>query len=151
MWVWILYESLTQCCAAACVREACLMLTLSSGPCSVRACPFLHRGLLFCDTDRCLHGPPVDSTTEIPEKVHVTCTPEWYYSHKIISLYFFYSKAICQFQGRSYFEGERSTGYSSSGVCVLYECQVSGCQVPTCCPCAEVLTVNYSARAREAG
>lgn len=98
MWVWILYESLTQCCAAACVREACLMLTLSSGPCSVRACPFLHRGLLFCDTDRCLHGPPVDSTTEIPEKVHVTCTPEWYYSHKIISLYFFIPKQYVSFK-----------------------------------------------------
>lgn len=36
----------------------------------------------------------------------------------------FYSKAICQFQGRTYFEGERNTVYSSSGVCVLYECKV---------------------------
>lgn len=32
-------------------------------------------------------------------------------------------KSICQFQGRTYFEGERSTVYSSSGVCVLYECK----------------------------
>lgn len=40
------------------------------------------------------------------------------------TLYFFYFKAICQFQGRTYFEGERSTVYSS-GVCVLYECKVS--------------------------
>lgn len=42
-----------------------------------------------------------------------------------IHLYvFFYSTAICQFQGRTYFEGERNTVYSSSGVCVLYECKV---------------------------
>ncbi|EGV98798.1 Protein kinase C-binding protein NELL2 [Cricetulus griseus] len=32
-------------------------------------------------------------------------------------------KSTCQFQGRSYFEGERNTVYSSSGMCVLYECK----------------------------
>uniref|UniRef100_A0A8C8YP70 Protein kinase C-binding protein NELL2 n=1 Tax=Prolemur simus TaxID=1328070 RepID=A0A8C8YP70_PROSS len=60
-------------------------------------------------------------------------------------------KAICQFQGRTYFEGERSTVYSSSGVCVLYECkdqtmklvESSGCPALDC-PESHQITLSHS-------
>lgn len=38
---------------------------------------------------------------------------------------FFSSEAVCVFEGRTYFEGQRETVYSSSGDCVLFECKVS--------------------------
>lgn len=31
---------------------------------------------------------------------------------------------MCVFEGRTYFEGQRETVYSSSGDCVLFECKV---------------------------
>lgn len=48
--------------------------------------------------------------------------------YKIIVLFcfvlFFPSEAVCVFEGRTYFEGQRETVYSSSGDCVLFECKV---------------------------
>ncbi|ELK08448.1 Protein kinase C-binding protein NELL2 [Pteropus alecto] len=60
-------------------------------------------------------------------------------------------KSICQFQGRTYFEGERNTVYSSSGVCVLYECkdqtmklvESSGCPALDC-PESHQITLSHS-------
>lgn len=37
---------------------------------------------------------------------------------------FFSPEAVCIFEGRTYFEGQRETVYSSSGDCVLFECKV---------------------------
>lgn len=36
----------------------------------------------------------------------------------------FSAEAVCIFEGRTYFEGQRETVYSSSGDCVLFECKV---------------------------
>ncbi|XP_068950342.1 protein kinase C-binding protein NELL2 [Petaurus breviceps papuanus] len=60
-------------------------------------------------------------------------------------------KSICHFQGRTYFEGEKKTLYSSSGVCVLYECkdktmkfvENSVCQ-PLNCPDSHHITLPHS-------
>lgn len=45
-------------------------------------------------------------------------------NHCVFSFYLFSPEAVCVFEGRTYFEGQRETVYSSSGDCVLFECKV---------------------------